>query len=233
MACTPVTREQTGIDVPVVTVQPVEAEMKLTTSDGYTLGYTYYTPFVPEGAPGAILLHQLGRDRHDYDQFAPRLADLGFHVITVDIRGHGESSGSWKDFLNTDFALILNDLFAAKALLNKKGADTTRLLIIGESITANAAINYAGNDDDVKTLIAISPGLEYRGVKTGGAIFSVPEKTLLVAAKDDDYSEESVKELSRVNPEVETKLYDKGGHGMYLLSVVAKDMLDWIDAHRP
>ncbi len=204
--------------------------MKLTTSDGYTLAYTYTPPFDPKGAPGAILLHQLNRDRHDYDQFGPRLADQGFGVIAIDSRGHGESSGKWEEFSNADFQDIVNDIDSAKEFLKTQGIDTTRLVLIGASVNANAAIKYAVKDHDVKTLIALSPGIEYRGIKTSGAIMSAPANTWLVAAADDDYSEQSVIELSRINPAVGTKIYPAGGHGTFMLSStdLPQDIFAWV-----
>jgi pimeloyl-ACP methyl ester carboxylesterase len=160
IACTPVAQQATPTPEPTP-LQSREVPMKLTTSDGYTLAYTYTPPFEPKGAPGAILLHQLNRNRHDYDQFAPRLADQGFGVITLDSRGHGESSGNWQDFSDADFKLLGTDIAAAKAFLKTQGIDTSKLVLIGASINANAAINYATTDADVKTLIAISPGIHH------------------------------------------------------------------------
>jgi hypothetical protein len=57
-----------------------------------------------------------------------------------------------------------------------------------------------------------------------------PANTWLVAAADDDYSEESVIELSRLNTAVGTKLYPAGGHGTFLLgnTPLAQDIFDWV-----
>ena len=106
---------------------------------------------------------QLRRDRHDYDSFAPQLKDAGYNVIAIDVRGHGESSGDLKSFTEADFQKIGLDIAAAKQFLGKK-ADTKKLVLIGESFSANAAINYAATDPDVVSVIAISPGLDFRGI---------------------------------------------------------------------
>ena len=101
-------------------------------------------------------MHQLRRDRHDYDSFAPKLVNAGFSVISIDVRGHGESSGNWELFPADEFRKIGLDIAAAKQFLNTQGVDTSRLLIIGPSFTANSAINYGAEDSDVKAVISLS-----------------------------------------------------------------------------
>jgi pimeloyl-ACP methyl ester carboxylesterase len=201
---------------------------KLTTSDGQSIAYTYY-PSKP-GNPGAILLHQLRRDRHDYDSFAPQLRDAGYNVIAIDVRGHGESSGDWESFTEDDFQKIGLDIAAAKQFLESKKANTKQLLLIGASFTANEVINYAADDKDVTAVIALSPGMDFRGIQPERGIRDVPA-TLLIAAEDDDYSAESVRKLQELNPQVNVTVYPRGGHGVALFAQtpVARDMLAWLN----
>ncbi|HSU72339.1 MAG TPA: alpha/beta hydrolase, partial [Candidatus Binatia bacterium] len=177
---------------------------KLTTADGQAIAFTY-TAAKP-GSPGAILLHQFRRDRHDYDSFAPQLQKAGYNVIAIDVRGHGQSSGSAQN--EADFQNIPLDIAAAKNFLAKKGADTKHLLLIGASFTANSIINDAATDKDVVAVIAISPGMDFKGIKPEQGIRDVPA-TLLIAAEDDPYSASSVRKLAELNPAVSTKIYPR------------------------
>ena len=195
----------------------------LTTEDGQTIAFSHH-PAKPN-APGMILLHQLRRDRHDYDYLIPVFKD--YNVIAIDVRGHGQSSGKWEQFSPAEFQRIGHDISVAKEFLSEHGADTTRLILIGASITANAVINYAANDDDVKAVIAISPGMDFKGIKPEQGIARGPT-TLLIAAEDDPYSVEAVKKLHELNPDTDTKLYPKGGHGYTLFQLSAKHMLNWL-----
>jgi len=50
--------------------------------------------------PGVLLLHQCNRQRKVWDDLAARLAAAGFHAMTVDLRGYGDSSGTpWTNLL--------------------------------------------------------------------------------------------------------------------------------------
>lgn len=204
---------------------------KLTTTDGKSIAYTYYPG--AKGQPGAILLHQLRRDRHDYDTFAPQLKSAGYNVVSIDVRGHGESTGNWELFSTDDFRKIILDIAAAKSFLGKNGADTKHLVLIGASFTANSVINYAAQDRDVAAVVAISPGLDFRGIKPLEGIENAPNATLLVAAEDDSYSAESVRTLYSKNTDVETKIYAEGGHGHELFgqTTLSADILSWLKSN--
>lgn len=48
--------------------------------------------FGPPDAPAVLLLHGGGQTRHAWHATATHLADTGWRTITVDLRGHGEST---------------------------------------------------------------------------------------------------------------------------------------------
>ena len=221
--------QQQSVQQQEADTQEEQMATRLTTSDNKNIAFTFFEG--PKNGPGAILLHQLSRDRHDYDAFAPKLVDAGYNVISIDVRGHGESSGDWNLFSANDFRQIGLDIAAAKEHLGKQGVDTSRILLIGASFTANAVINYAADDRDVKAVISLSPGLDYRGIKPQNGIPNVPKNTLLVAAEDDDYSVQSVRQLNSMNTETQTKIYPSGGHGyaLFAQTTLSDDILTWIE----
>ena len=74
---------------------------------------------------------------------------------------------------------------------------------------------------DAAAAVLLSPGLNYRGIKTDELVKKVyhTKAIYLTAAKDDDYSYETVQKLYDVLPEEifrELKLFDEGGHGTKL-----------------
>src|SRR3989338_7599931 len=101
----------------------------LTTEDNKQIAYSFYPAAKGTGGTGAVLLHQLRKDRHDFDVFGPKLRDAGFSVIAIDVRGHGESDGNWQQFSNADFQKVGLDIAAAKEFLKQQGADTKKLLL--------------------------------------------------------------------------------------------------------
>jgi len=201
-----------------------------TTTDGMTISYQMYSN---PGKPGVILLHMLGRTRTDWHTIAKWLQENGFAVIAIDFRGHGLSMGDLESFTAQDYNAMVEDVKAAKSVLQAQGGDVSRLSIIGASIGANIALKYAANDLDVKTAVLLSPGLEYRGVKTEAAMSKLNRPVLLVASTDDPTSAESVQTLSPRNPYAQIKMYTDAGHGtnMFAKTDLAPLMLQWLQDH--
>ncbi len=198
-----------------------------TTIDGQTIAYQIY-PAAP-GSPAIILLHMLRRTRTDWDTIAKWLQKNGYSVIAIDSRGHGLSTGNWEQFTEEDFNKMKLDVAAAKSVLeNAAKADVKRLAIIGASIGANTAMNYGAEDADVKTVVLLSPGLEYRGVKISDTRFNKP--FLVVASKEDQYSAQSAQEIANKNPTAKVIMYENAGHGtnMFVKNELAPTILQWL-----
>ncbi len=197
-----------------------------TTQDGYTIAYQLYAG--KQGSTPVILLHMLRRTRADWDGFARWLQKNGFTVIAADSRGHGQSSGNWEEFKPEDFQHMIYDVSALKSVLESKSADVTKLVVIGSSIGANTALNYAANDADVATIVLLSPGLDYRGASTENTKFNKP--FLIVASKDDEYSTQSSQQIANNNPYAKVVLFENAGHGnnMFARKELAPMILDWL-----
>jgi pimeloyl-ACP methyl ester carboxylesterase len=104
---------------------------------------------VGEG-PLAIAAPSLGDLRAEYRFLVPELVQSGYRVVSMDLRGHGESSTAWPDF---SVAAIGADMIALIRRLNAGPA-----LIIGTSISAGAAAWAASEAPDlVSGLVLIGP----------------------------------------------------------------------------
>ncbi|GAA4555180.1 alpha/beta fold hydrolase [Planotetraspora kaengkrachanensis] len=80
-----------------------------------------------------LLLHGGGRTRRDWDAFAGLLVGEGFHPVSMDLRGHGESGRapwSWREVL-TDVAAVA------------EGYGLRRPMIIGHSLGGMVAALWA------------------------------------------------------------------------------------------
>lgn len=199
-----------------------------TTQDGQTISYQIYT--ASPGSPAVILLHMLRRTRTDWDSVAKWLQRSGYTVIVPDLRGHGQSTGNYEAFKPEDFNKMTNDVAAMKSVLQNQGADTTRLAIVGASIGANVAYNYALADKDVKTVVLLSPGLDFKGITVEPKSFS--KTFLVVASKDDNYSATTAQEFQK-NPKATIKMYEDAGHGtnMFAKNDLAPTILNWLKAN--
>ena len=63
-----------------------------------------------------------------------------------------------------------------------------KVSIIGASIGANIALNYAVSDHSVKSVILLSPGLDYMGVTTLAPITQYKNPIYIAGAEGDSQS---------------------------------------------
>lgn len=176
----------------------------------------------PEGAPGALFLHMMPATKESWEPLAASLASRGFTTLAIDLRGHGESTAGeggerldHKSFTDEEHQAKVRDVEAAVRFLNESGVPTSRLAVVGASIGANLAIACAAAHPEVPAAVALSPGLDYRGVRTEDVARSLPreQKLLLAASDDDEYSFMSVQRLAEAAPHAELQRLSGAGHG--------------------
>ncbi|MGB6944319.1 MAG: alpha/beta fold hydrolase [Bryobacteraceae bacterium] len=133
--------------------------------DGVNLKGTYFSAARP--GPAILLLHQCNMDRHAWDGLADDLAGNGFHVLTVDFRGFGESGGSKSTDPDTRAAERKkwpSDVDAAFEYLTKqKGVDQLRVAVGGASCGVTQASDLAArNHEDPGAPAVVGHGERYR-----------------------------------------------------------------------
>jgi alpha-beta hydrolase superfamily lysophospholipase len=221
-------------------VSAAPQEVTFVTKDSVTIYGTFYPCGTNEKAPGLVLLHMLKHKRQDWDAFAQDAVKAGFAVLTIDLRGHGQSVHQGErildvnEFSNAEFALSVEDVSAAVEFLRKEpGVDGGRISLVGASIGANLALKCAATDTTIRSVVLLSPGLEYRGLTTEDAMVRYGNRPiLLIASRDDDYASDSVVKLASVaKGSVRQQLFENAGHGTFMFQVepdLGKMMLDWL-----
>ncbi|RJQ37236.1 alpha/beta fold hydrolase, partial [Candidatus Parcubacteria bacterium] len=192
--------------------------VELKTKDGIAIVGDYYPP-AGSSARGLLLAHMMPATRASWKSFAERMAKSGFHVLAIDLRGHGESQGGpegYKQFGDADHQASREDIEAGAVWLANMGV--AALHVGGASIGANLALQYLAEHPEAKSAVALSPGLGYRGVQTEPAVRSFREDQAVyyAASRDDEYSASSVQQLFDATPEgveKEIVLFETAGHG--------------------
>ncbi len=158
-----------------------------------------------------ILLHMFQKTKLSWRSFAEKLNGDGYSVLSIDFRGHGESDDNWKNFVEKDFINMIQDVKAAKAFLKMYGIK--EIGIIGASIGANIALNYSIEDEDVRFVVLLSPGMNYKGINIENSDFNRP--ILIVVSKDDVQSFNDSKEILEniSNEDKKIALFENAGHG--------------------
>lgn len=212
------------------TIDGVREEIEA--SDGVNLVGTFYSPGnIPPPWPGAILLHMLWGDRTSWDDYARQLASAGYAVFALDMRGHGETGGAvnW-DLAENDIQRVWDNLST------KANIDPERMALVGASIGANMALVAGANESEVRTVVLLSPGLDYGGVKTEAAMVEYGDRPVLIAASEDDtYSANSSYNLEEnAQGEVRLVVYQDAGHGIHMLAGdtgFGELIIEWLDAN--
>ena len=218
-----------GLAVPAAPISATQAA-----PDGIALATTFYPPLqtgAPAGAkaPAVLLLPMVGQSRADWDPFARALQLRGFAVLTVDLRGQGESAGP------IDWAKAPADVQAVwQALLARPEVDAQHAAMVGASIGAHLALILGENNPQVETVIALSPGQDYMGIQPAGRLSSFGQRgVLFVASQDDAYAYDSVRQMAPLAPKGETYYFAKAGHGLAMFSdpALAPMLFSWLQDH--
>lgn len=190
-----------------------------------------FHPATTTDAPVILLLHMLNSNRAAYDPLIPDLLDAGYAILNIDLRGHGDSGGSrdW-DLAIDDVALGWTSWLAENNHLSESG-----LAIIGGSIGANVALISCAQVDVCRGAIALSPGLDYRGVKPESALVDglADRAALLVASQNDASSSTAIRQMFlKAKGDVSARIYRGRAHGTRLFdseyASVSAMILNWL-----
>lgn len=143
------------------------------TEDGGTIsGHVY-----GEGKSGVVLVHGGRFKKESWREQANQLTKAGFRVLSIDLRGYGQSKGPGQEDIFS--APLHQDVLAAVRYLRKEGAKTVS--VIGGSLGGGAGAD---------AVTEAKPGEIDRIVTLGGLMGNKrPEKLniplLLIITKDD------------------------------------------------
>lgn len=92
--------------------------------------------------PPVLLAHGAHDHGRMWDDFAPRVADLGFHAVAVDLRGHGDSGRVASGMVWVASTLDLCEL--ARVLAEDAGTPGEPIGMIGHSMGGGQVLSAAG-----------------------------------------------------------------------------------------
>jgi alpha-beta hydrolase superfamily lysophospholipase len=199
------------------------------TKDGWTISAKYRP--AAKGKATLVLAHGVASAGGEWGRLTETLAGKGVGTLAIDLRGHAGSqkgppgSGDYTTFdAHNAWPSAAEDLRAAAAWLEKKGAPKSRIAFGGASIGANLASIVAA-ERAAPFLLLLSPSENYRGVflKTRAGL-----KTLAAASPPDSYAYVAVRRLEK--EKLAAALYPAGGHGVQMFDdpEAYKRIVDWL-----
>lgn len=207
------------------------------TTDGITIFGDWS---IPEGAKRcALCLHMMPTTRMSWLPLARALNEAKFATLAIDLRGHGESTAgglNYQNFSDAQHQASRLDVDAAVNFLKSKGFGEENISFAGASIGANLSLDALYRYKGSTRAVLLSPGLDYRGVKTEPLIkgLNANQKVWIVAAEGDTYSADSSIKLQQLQKETATvTIFGGSAHGTNLFEsepTLIQDIIKFLGA---
>jgi dienelactone hydrolase len=202
-----------------VSVAGPVVDVSIETDDGLQL-HAAYQP-AENSERSVLFLHMLNRSARDWEYLAGRVNHAGFNTLAMDLRSHGENKEQGKptDDLNySDFRAMIDDVNKAIIWLKEKGSKD--ITIVGASIGSSLALLVASHDQEIRNLVLLSPGVNYKGLDLAGSMESYGDRPVLIAVSSDDgYSAKSALVLdAEAQGKHHLAIYENAGHGTKMLN---------------
>ncbi|HTW93936.1 MAG TPA: alpha/beta hydrolase [Tepidisphaeraceae bacterium] len=142
----------------------------------------WWIPAEPDSPAGrtALVLHGYSDAKVGGLAWAPLFRSLGFNVLAVDLRAHGESGGKYTTagfFEREDIRQVIDQLRA------RWPAQSRQLVLFGASLGAAVACAVAAERDDLDALILECPYFDFpHAVLSHAGRLGVPGRTFQTAA---------------------------------------------------
>ena len=136
---------------------------------------------VPAPIPAILLLHGYGENRRVWEEFRRQLLDRGWAVMSLDLRGHGNSliknqrplqaSPDWRANPR-EFPLDIDP--ALDWLKKQPRLNSNKIAVVGYDVGANLALISSGKFKEVRTIVAVNPSLKESLELAGSAQDFIP-----------------------------------------------------------
>ena len=124
-----------------------------------------------------MLLHGYSADRASVSTLARRLAQNGIAIISIEFAGHGINRNPFSRG-ETDETLVNETKTAVDYARSLPLVDSSRIIVMGHSMGAGTALDYAQHDNTISGAVMISGGFDLYGPQR-------PRNTLFIYAQHD------------------------------------------------
>jgi alpha-beta hydrolase superfamily lysophospholipase len=181
-------------------------------------------------SPGVVLVHMLSRNKSDWHALPERIRDAGITALTIDLRGHGGSSGSPADLT----AMVQDVRAAALWLASRPNVRPDAIAIVGASLGASLALLAAAELPQIRAVGVVSPSLDYRGLRTDVSLIKRlgARRLWLAASSEDPLALRTLREFAaEASGPREQHVSTVAAHGTQLLERDAdtgRALVDWL-----
>ncbi len=212
---------------------PEPERVTVTAADGLVMvGDFYRVPAATEPLPTVLLQHMLSGNRDQWLPLIPPLLEAGFHVLTVDLRGFGETGGTRQ--LETS---IDDTRFWFAWLRAQPDVQADALALIGGSFGAVPALGGCAPEPGCLTSILISPG-DFPLLDADMYARMSERSILFMVGRDDNVLYDTLRMFERTTGEAAMTVYNSAVHGtsMFAARSPQRDsatalVIQWLNDH--
>src|SRR5271156_4208639 len=146
--------------------------------------YTLFPKPVSQRPPAVVLIHGFTGDRVLMSGLARRLAENGYAVLAIDVNGHGENRNPFNGGLADSDSLRADVKRAVDYLRSSDLVDGSRIVVMGHSMGAGAALDYATHDPNLKGAVMISGGWTLGPERPKNALFVFAQRDPVEGIQD-------------------------------------------------
>jgi pimeloyl-ACP methyl ester carboxylesterase len=188
---------------------------------------------VPAPIPAVLLIHGYGENRKVWEDFRKQLVDRGWAVLSLDLRGHGDSlvknqrplqaSAEWR----SNPREFPQDIDPALDWLKKQARlNSSKIVIVGYDIGANLALISSGKYREVRTVVAVNPNLKESLQMAGSAQDFRPRSALVITGNAAEM--EPIKTYAKEPFRVLTQPVAGGTAQVFQEKAVADAIFQWL-----
>lgn len=137
----------------------------------------WWIPHPAGGDRTVVLLHGYADAKVGAIAWAPTWRALGYHILAIDLRAHGESEGRYTTAgarERSDIDQVLNQLHVTRPV------QATHLVLFGISLGTSTAIAVAAGREDLAAIVLESPIARFQsGVRAHAELLALPLPSLL------------------------------------------------------
>ena len=178
-------------------------------------------------APAVVLVPMLGRSKDDWQSVAQRLADANITALAIDLPALSPADpgdlSAWHSVVDAGVAY----------LTTRSGeVNAASIGVAGASLGASLAALTAASNPAVRSLVLVSPSLDYRGVRIEPAFIRYGARpALLISSVHDPYAARSVRTLARdKDANRQSRWSSVAAHGTLLLARdpdLVRSLVEW------
>lgn len=191
-------------------------EVTFPSADGVELAGRVFGP--DDATAGVVLAHMLPADQSSWFDFADRVGDLGYRVLTFDFRGYCPGGDAGCSQGTKQVSAIWQDVQGAVDYLEGQGV--RRIGLVGASMGGTASLVVGSRADEaIRAVVTLSAPASIEGLVAGPDILAATTAAkLFIAGNGDGVASQSAQDFyDQSSPPKRVEILTTADHGTDLL----------------